>query len=72
MCPCKKIYVGMTTRELKLRIREHVTGILAASFVSLVEDILKLKPIPRHFRQFHHSDPSGFKNTIWVGSCWTF
>ncbi|KAG8594146.1 hypothetical protein GDO81_001093 [Engystomops pustulosus] len=60
-CPCSKIYMGMTTCKFKIRIREHVTGILAASSVTLEEDILKPKPIPRHFRQVHHSDPLGFK-----------
>ncbi|XP_069605329.1 uncharacterized protein [Ranitomeya imitator] len=52
-CPCEKMYVGMTTRHLKTRIREHVLGIGAAA---AMEDITTLKTLPRHFKRFHGCD----------------
>ncbi|XP_069624523.1 uncharacterized protein [Ranitomeya imitator] len=30
-CPCGLIYIGLTTRQLKVRVREHVLGIAAAA-----------------------------------------
>ncbi|XP_073516652.1 uncharacterized protein [Phyllobates terribilis] len=33
-CPCDKIYIGMTTRELRKRTREHVLDIIAAKEVT--------------------------------------
>lgn len=42
-CPCTKIYVGLTTRELKVRVPEHVQDILLAKEMwvssSLSQDI---------------------------------
>ncbi|XP_075711138.1 uncharacterized protein LOC142747908 [Rhinoderma darwinii] len=50
LCPCPKIYVGMTTRELRLRVREHVRDIENAKTADNIE---QLKTIPRHFRSHH-------------------
>ncbi|CAJ0958160.1 unnamed protein product [Ranitomeya imitator] len=57
-CPCSLIYVGLTSRELKIRTREHVRDILAAGEVV---DVSGLKTLPRHFRMHHGSDPRGLK-----------
>ncbi|CAJ0952754.1 unnamed protein product [Ranitomeya imitator] len=55
ICPCGLEYIGMTTRPLKIRTREHVRDIAHASGAS---DIVSLKPIPRHFRLVHNCDSS--------------
>lgn len=52
-CPCPKIYVGLTSRELKVRVREHIRDIIAAKNTT---DDRDLKPISKHFRLFHNSD----------------
>ncbi|KAM4012040.1 uncharacterized protein ACNLHF_005390 isoform 1-T3 [Anomaloglossus baeobatrachus] len=57
-CPCPKIYVGLTTRQLKVRVREHVLGIEAAP--SQV-DKTTLKTIPKHFLIHHGSDSTQFR-----------
>ncbi|KAM4043149.1 uncharacterized protein ACNLHF_013530 isoform 1-T1 [Anomaloglossus baeobatrachus] len=57
-CPCGKIYVGLTTRQFKVRVREHVLGILASA---TVEDAPTLKTLPRHFKLCHNSDARGLK-----------
>ncbi|CAJ0943749.1 unnamed protein product [Ranitomeya imitator] len=57
-CPCNKIYIGLTTRTLKNRAREHVRDILAAAKEDNVDS---LKTIPRHFKLHHSCDPSGFR-----------
>lgn len=57
-CPCGLKYVGMTSRQLKRRIREHVLGIEAAKNEEVLD---QLKTIPRHFKQFHNSDASGLQ-----------
>ncbi|XP_069592039.1 uncharacterized protein [Ranitomeya imitator] len=57
-CPCSLVYVGLTTRALKVRVREHVRGIIAAANES---DLEQLKTIPRHFKEYHSCDPSGLK-----------
>ncbi|KAM4050243.1 uncharacterized protein ACNLHF_014747 isoform 1-T1 [Anomaloglossus baeobatrachus] len=54
-CNCNLIYVGLTSRELKVRTREHVRDIIAAKQVKL-EDVDTLKTIPRHFRVHHRSE----------------
>lgn len=54
-CPCGLIYIGMTSRELRRRVREHVLGIQSAATES---DIQSLKPIPRHFKSRHNCDPT--------------
>ncbi|CAJ0968583.1 unnamed protein product [Ranitomeya imitator] len=56
-CPCPLIYVGLTTRQLKTRVREHVRGIEAAAQEM---DIQSLKTIPRHFKAHHNCDSSVF------------
>ncbi|CAJ0962564.1 unnamed protein product [Ranitomeya imitator] len=57
-CPCSKIYVGLTTRPLKLRVREHVRDIRAAEKGETVEH---LKTLPRHFKIHHGCDPTGLR-----------
>ncbi|XP_071987003.1 uncharacterized protein [Engystomops pustulosus] len=54
-CPCGLKYMGMTTRELRVRIQEHMKDIRAASKLLSTdqEQIMKLKPIPRHFLESH-------------------
>lgn len=52
-CPCGLIYGGLTSRELRRRIREHALGIEAAKQVS---SIFELKTIPQHFKEFHGCD----------------
>ncbi|CAJ0936405.1 unnamed protein product [Ranitomeya imitator] len=56
-CPCGYIYVGMTTRSLKIRIQEHVRDIKNA--ITCSEPHL-LKPIPRHLFEIHQCNPKGF------------
>ncbi|CAJ0936759.1 unnamed protein product [Ranitomeya imitator] len=57
-CPCGKIYIGLTTRELKIRVREHCLDITKAKAVN---DITSLKTLPRHYKKFHNCDPSLMK-----------
>ncbi|XP_075706647.1 uncharacterized protein LOC142741141 [Rhinoderma darwinii] len=73
-CPCGLSYVGMTTRELKMRIQEHVRDIKKAGTIegNNWEEIDKLKSIPRHFRDFHNNKWQDLKvhgiDKILVGS----
>ncbi|CAJ0937639.1 unnamed protein product [Ranitomeya imitator] len=53
-CPCGKIYIGLTTRELKIHIREHYLDIEKSK---AVQDCANLKTLPRHYKKFHNSDP---------------
>ncbi|XP_069810077.1 uncharacterized protein [Dendropsophus ebraccatus] len=55
VCPCGLIYVGLTSRELKIRIMEHNRDIKAAQKVEIsdVEGMRRLKPVARHFRVMH-------------------
>ncbi|CAJ0947977.1 unnamed protein product [Ranitomeya imitator] len=46
-CPCSKIYVGLTTRSLKLRVREHKKK--------------QHNTLPRHFKTYHNCDPTGLR-----------
>ncbi|CAJ0946852.1 unnamed protein product [Ranitomeya imitator] len=55
-CPCKQIYIGMTTRAFKVRVQEHIRDIHNA--VKCSEPAL-LKSIPRHFFEAHNSNPKG-------------
>ncbi|XP_073425439.1 uncharacterized protein [Dendrobates tinctorius] len=55
LCPCNLIYVGMTTRPLKIRVREHVLGIQAAVGH---DDPATLRTLPRHFKFKHDCDAS--------------
>ncbi|CAJ0966254.1 unnamed protein product, partial [Ranitomeya imitator] len=55
---CEYIYVGMTTRELRVHILEHIKApkdIRAASKISQgeMDMIKKLKPLARHFCECH-------------------
>lgn len=34
-CPCGLIYIGMTTRQLRRSVREHVLGIIAAKKIQI-------------------------------------
>ncbi|CAJ0918423.1 unnamed protein product [Ranitomeya imitator] len=54
-CPCGLQYIGMTSRPLKIRTREHVRDIINAREAS---DVMSLKPIPRHFKLAHNCDSS--------------
>ncbi|CAJ0964275.1 unnamed protein product [Ranitomeya imitator] len=54
-------YIGLTSRELKVRTREHVRDIRAARDIVDAEALASLKTLPKHFRSFHESDPSGLK-----------
>lgn len=57
-CPCDLIYIGLTSRELKKRVREHVLSIKAAHEEM---DLEKLKPIARHFKIHHACKPEFLK-----------
>ncbi|CAJ0968111.1 unnamed protein product [Ranitomeya imitator] len=57
-CACDLIYIGMTTRELRVRILEHVRDIKNGA---MALDIETLKTIPKHFRKYHNSNPKTFK-----------
>ncbi|CAJ0965458.1 unnamed protein product [Ranitomeya imitator] len=59
-CPCEMIYIGLTTRELKIRVREHIRDIEKAA---TIEDISILKTLPRHFKAHHKCNPRGL--IIW-------
>lgn len=50
--------MGLTSRELKVRVREHVRDIVSAKDVA---DVATLRPIPRHFKKFHNCNPKDFK-----------
>lgn len=50
-CPCHKLYVGKTKRQLRIRFAEHLKSIR-----------LKEKtPIAQHFLDFHQGNTSGLK-----------
>ncbi|CAJ0955116.1 unnamed protein product [Ranitomeya imitator] len=53
VCPCGKIYVGLTSRPLKIRVREHYRDIMNSKDVA---DDATLKPVPRHFKRRHNSN----------------
>ncbi|XP_056425695.1 uncharacterized protein LOC130367312 [Hyla sarda] len=57
-CPCQKIYVGLTTRELKVRVREHMRDIRLARVTDSGHDF---KPVARHFLKYHDADPALLK-----------
>ncbi|CAJ0944341.1 unnamed protein product, partial [Ranitomeya imitator] len=57
-CGCGLIYIGMTTRELRVRVLEHVRDIRNGA---LAVDIDTLKTVPKHFRLHHNSNPKWFK-----------
>ncbi|CAJ0948663.1 unnamed protein product [Ranitomeya imitator] len=57
-CPCGKVYIGLTTRELRVRTREHVRDIEKSVTVT---DPSILKTLSRHFKLHHQSDPRGLK-----------
>ncbi|CAJ0921398.1 unnamed protein product [Ranitomeya imitator] len=49
-CPCGKVYIGMTSREFKIRVREHCLDIEKAK--TAIDDAT-LKTLPRHFKRYH-------------------
>ncbi|CAJ0955519.1 unnamed protein product [Ranitomeya imitator] len=57
-CPCGKIYIGLTTREFKIRVREHILDIEKAASVG--DDTL-LKTLPRHFKRHHNCKSRGLR-----------
>ncbi|CAJ0941964.1 unnamed protein product [Ranitomeya imitator] len=74
-CPCGLTYIGLTSRQLHVRILEHIRDIRAARLIGFEdlhkEEVAKLKTIPSHYREFH---PTG---TIEMqvkggGSQWSF
>lgn len=48
-CPCRKQYVGRTTRELHVRVREHIKNIKKG---------FNKHSVSRHFRDYHNRDPA--------------
>ncbi|CAJ0925161.1 unnamed protein product [Ranitomeya imitator] len=56
LCPCNRIYIGMTTRPFKVRVQEHIRDINNSAKCS---DPTLLKSIPRHFFEAHNSSPKG-------------
>ncbi|CAJ0927825.1 unnamed protein product [Ranitomeya imitator] len=50
-CPCPKIYVGLTSRALKISVREHFRDITNAEGI---DDLSLLIPVPRHFKSHHN------------------
>ncbi|CAJ0927082.1 unnamed protein product [Ranitomeya imitator] len=57
-CPCNKVYIGLTTRELKIRTREHCRDIVNAK---TTQEETPLKTLPRHFKQHHQCNPHELK-----------
>ncbi|XP_071983960.1 uncharacterized protein [Engystomops pustulosus] len=55
-CLCGKIYIGLTTREFKLRVGEHLRDIENAK---TEEHIEALKTLPRHFKVYHQCNTRG-------------
>ena len=66
-CPCPKIYVGKTKRQLKVRIGEHIRDIRneekeeekrkKPGYIEKFHD----SPVARHFLQFHGGKSDGLK-----------
>ncbi|KAM4033170.1 uncharacterized protein ACNLHF_020169 isoform 1-T3 [Anomaloglossus baeobatrachus] len=52
-CPYGLIYVGLTTRALRVRVLEHLRDIKNAAKAQRPDEIAQLKNIPRHFRERH-------------------
>ncbi|CAJ0937721.1 unnamed protein product [Ranitomeya imitator] len=59
-CPCPKIYVGLTSRALKTRVREHYRDIINAGEA---DELSLLKPLPRHFKSHHNCNANLLKVT---------
>ncbi|OCU02648.1 hypothetical protein XELAEV_18008412mg [Xenopus laevis] len=62
-CPCKKQYVGRTTRKLKLRIGEHIRNIkngLKTHRGTLTKG-RTFTNVSEHFLRCHNNDPSGLR-----------
>lgn len=57
-CPCNKIYVGLTNRELRRRIGEHTHDIQIARDTTGIDG---LKPIAKYFKSFHDCDETKLK-----------
>ncbi|MEE6524236.1 hypothetical protein FKM82_023589 [Ascaphus truei] len=53
-CPCPMIYIGMTTRELRFRVLEHVPNIKNSDHD--FQSGCKLTTVARHFRLKHNSN----------------
>ncbi|KAM4044171.1 uncharacterized protein ACNLHF_008225 isoform 1-T2 [Anomaloglossus baeobatrachus] len=52
-CPCGLIYVGLTSREFRVRVLKHIRDIKKAAKVETAEEIDALNNIPRHFWEKH-------------------
>lgn len=59
-CPCNYIYVGLTSRKLKVRVREHIHDIERAKDIQPFE-VITLKPIARHFWKVHNCNSKVLK-----------
>lgn len=57
-CPCNLMYIGLTSRKLKIWVCEHCLDIQKAIQVS---DAFTLKPLARHYKDFHGSNPKSSK-----------
>lgn len=51
-CPCNKMYIGKTKRQLRIRLGEHMREIGEKN---------PDKPVARHFAQFHQGKLSGMR-----------
>ncbi|MEE6525510.1 hypothetical protein FKM82_025572 [Ascaphus truei] len=60
MCSCPMVYIGMTTRELRFRVLEHVRNIKNSD--RDCQCGRKLTTVARHFRAKHNSDDSLLKD----------
>lgn len=49
-CPCRKQYIGCTTRTFTTRVGEHI---------ALIKGRDPKHTVPRHYKQFHNSNPAG-------------
>ncbi|XP_071989586.1 uncharacterized protein [Engystomops pustulosus] len=59
ICPCRKLYVGQTTQELRKRCQQHLSTIRTAS--SDQQKGKKLTSVALHFLRFHGGCSRGLK-----------
>lgn len=69
-CPCNLMYIGLTSRKLKIHMRKHIIDIQKASSLS---ENTQIKLIPRHFKEFHGCESSALRmkgiDKITIGKC---
>lgn len=56
-CPCQKMYIGKTKRQLKIRIGEHLRDIKKERDPEKGQE----SPVPKHFAQYHQCRTDGLK-----------